>query len=207
MKNLKLLESKIGGRWTGVRIHRGAPPACRPAKRPMRLCEAIAESFDGPFALTPEFINCPGALRSLGLTDDDEDLAQTISTNTGVRLGAARNAIRATPRLKTGVTAIRVGPQDSPDVVVSYAPPEVAMNLIRVWQGVRERSLDVELSTFMAICGNVVVAAWKTRHIYMSLGCPIARKHGIVPSDTMIIGMPYCMIDELFGVHDDDVQM
>jgi uncharacterized protein (DUF169 family) len=207
MKNLKLLESKMGGRWTGVRIHRGAPLACRPAKRPMRLCEAIAESFDGPFALTPEFVDCPGARRSLGLTDDDEELAQTISTNTGVRLGAAPSAIRATPPLKTGVTAIRVGPQDSPDVVVSYAPPEVAMSLIRVWQGVRERSLDVELSTFMAICGNLVLAACRTPHIYISLGCPISRKHGIVPSHTLIIGIPYCIIDELFRVHDDDVHL
>jgi len=171
----------------------------------MRLCEAIAKSFESPFALTPEFVNCPGARRSLGLTSDDEELAQTISTNTGVHLGAARSAIRATPRLGTGVAAIRVGPQDAPDVLVSYAPPEVAMNVARAWQRVREHSLNVELSTFMAICGNVVVAAYKTRQIYISPGCPIARKEGIIPREALAIGIPYCMIGELLREQNGDV--
>ena len=207
MNRLELLESRIGGRWTGVRFHYGVAPAGTLTKNDMRLCEAVAKSFDEPFVLSSNSISCPGARRSLRLTDDDEGLARTVAHSTGVSLDSVRKAVKATPQLESGVTAVTLGRQDSPDVAVSYTHPEVAMNLVRQWQDAHGESLTVELSTFMAICGNVVVAACKAGQIRLSFGCPTSRGCGFILPDALVVGMPYCMIDELFREHDDDAHL
>ena len=207
MNRLGLLENRIGGRWTGVRFHYESVPAGPLAKHEMRFCEAVANSFDEPFVLPSNLISCPGARRSLRLIDDDEELARTVAHSTGVSLDSVRKAVKATPQLESGVTAVTLGRQDSPDVAVSYTHPEVAMNLVRQWQDAHGESLTVELSTFMAICGNVVVAACKVGQIRLSFGCPTSRGCGIIPADTLVVGMSYCMIDGLFREHDDDAHL
>lgn len=64
MNRLGLLEDKIGGRWTGVRFHYGVAPAGPLTKHEIRLCEAIAKSFDEPLVLPSNLITCPGGRRS-----------------------------------------------------------------------------------------------------------------------------------------------
>lgn len=199
MRRLQLLEEKIGGRWAGVRFHQRQVPTGPLAERPMRLCEAIQESFDSPFILPDELLACPGARRSLGLLDDDDGLAAKISEATGIPFGAVRNAIRNAPRFDSPVLAVTLGRQDAPDIAVGYVQPKVAMHLVHQWQKVNGDNLNVELSTFMATCGNAVVAAHKKDRICLSFGCPNSRKLGIIDGDSLAVAIPCRMIDTLFG--------
>ena len=100
MEELQLLEQRIGGRWTGFAFHDDNGPKENLAKRPMRLCEAIKESYTQPIVLTQELISCPGALRSLGwATHLDEKIARKIAEATGTRLDTAQKFVTNTPHL------------------------------------------------------------------------------------------------------------
>ena len=61
MRKLELLERLTQDRWTGISFHCDSVPSGDVATSPMRLCEAISESFERTFVLPQEmihFVNC-----------------------------------------------------------------------------------------------------------------------------------------------------
>ena len=98
----------------------------------MRFCEALNKATTCSLILTKEFVDCPGALRSLGWTKyDDETMAQTMPEETGIPHDIALKTTKNTLCLYGGTVAVGIGSNDSPDIVLSYAQPVVAMRLIR----------------------------------------------------------------------------
>jgi uncharacterized protein (DUF169 family) len=198
MHELQLLEQRIGGRWTGIAFHDDNEPNENLGKRPMRLCEAIKESYTHPIVLTQNLISCPGALRSLGWTTDaDDNIARKIAQITGTKLDIARKLVTNTPHLKRGVS-VTVGSNNSPDIAISYVQPEAAMRLVRLWQQVYGTDLGISASSVMAVCGSVAVRAYTTGQICLSFGCPDSRKHGAISRDRLVIGLPLSLIGDLF---------
>jgi len=192
MKTLRFLEELTGEVWTGISFHFETVPDSNPADGPMRLCEAISKSFTGTIILPGKLIRCPGACRALGLnSSDDDEFAHKISEKTGIPVGLASQVIIPIPRLDKPITAITLGRVGRPDVVISYPPPKAAMLLVRQWQEVNGADLDVSLSTFIAICGNVAVKAFKLQRPRLSLGCPESREYGRIADDRQVFGMPY----------------
>ena len=199
MNEVRLLEEQLGGRWTGITFHRKTPGKENLAKWPMRLCQAVKESYTRPIVLTRHFVNCPGALRSLGwMTKQDEIIAQKIVQAAGIKADVALELIRNTPCLNGEITAVSVGANNSPDIVISYAQPEVAMRLVRRWQQVYGTVLSAEASGVMAVCGSVIVGTYKTDRICLSFGCPDSRQYGAIGSDRLVIGLPVSLIKTLF---------
>lgn len=199
MKTLRLLEECTGAEWTGILFHYDSKPSGNSAGRPMRLCEAIAESYARPLILTPKLIECPGAYRSLALGwFNSDELAHEISNKTGLPQIMLNQAIKSTPCLDSPIAALTLGKLETPDVVVSYLKPSATMIIIRRWQEVNGKEIDTRLSSFMAICGGVVVKAHKLREICFSFGCPDSRKYGRIEDEKLIIGMPYQLAKRLF---------
>jgi uncharacterized protein (DUF169 family) len=194
MEELKLLEERIGGRWTGITFNGDNPVNEHLAKRKMRLCEAIKESYRRPVVLTPDLISCPGALRSLGWeTGLDGDIAHKIAEATGTTEDIARKLVANTPRLEHG-TSVTIGSNNSPDIALSYAQPEAAMRLLRLWQQVKGTDLDIAASSVMAVCGSVVAKVQRSNRICLSFGCPDSRKFGAIGRDRLVIGLPIGLI-------------
>jgi uncharacterized protein (DUF169 family) len=199
MDEVKLLEERIGGRWTGIVFHRDGSPKENLAKKPMRLCEAIKESIIRPIVLTRHLVNCPGARRSLGwTTKEDDNIARKMVETTGIKLDIAQKVIANTPRLNGKIAAVLIGRNKSPDIVVAYAQPETVMRLVRRWQEVYGTDLDLEASSVMAVCGSVAVRAYTTGRICLSFGCPDSREYGAIGRDRLVIGMPVHLIRDLF---------
>ena len=199
MEELKLLEERIGGRWTGIVFHHDGEPSEHLAKSPMHLCEAIKESYTQPIVLRQNLIDCPGALRSLGWTKDaDDKIARKIAETMGSKLDIAKKLVTNTPHLKHGAS-VTVGSNNAPDVMVSYTQPEAAMRLILTWQQVHGADLDMAASSVMAICGNVVVRAYMTEQICFSFGCPDSRKYGAISRDRLVIALPTHLVGDLFA--------
>lgn len=197
MQELELLEEKIGGRWTGIAFHEDPGPNENLAKRPMRLCEAIKKSYTQPVVLTRDLISCPGALRSLGWTNHvDDTLAHRVAETMDATFDIARKVVTNTPRLKDGVS-VTVGRNNVPDIAVSYAQPEAAMRLVRLWQQVHGVDLDLTASSVMAICGNIVARAHVTGQIAISFGCPDSRQYGSISRDRLVMGLPIRLVREL----------
>ena len=199
MSKVRLLETEIGGCWTGIKFHKNSQPDNDHGDRPMRFCEAIAESRADPIVLTPDLLDCPGGSRSFGWNEDDESIAQMMAGKANMGIRVARQIIRSTPRFRDKIAAVTVGTDESPDVVVSYAQPEAAMKLLRRWQRACGRDIDTRISSFMAICGNVAVKAYLTGHICLSFGCPDSREHGRIGRDRLAVGIPFQILETVSG--------
>jgi uncharacterized protein (DUF169 family) len=195
---VSILEKTIGGRWTGAKFHDCddaptdalSPPAAR-------ICEAVAESFREPIVQRADVIACCGARRSLALDNGDEELVDRIVAESGIDRSCAARVVKKTPRLANPPLAISYGGLDSPDVVIGYIRPEAAMKLIRLWQHVHGTSPLVRLSSFMAICGDVVVGAYVSNRLRVSFGCRDSREFGGVDDDRVVVGIPHVLLEPL----------
>ena len=200
MRIIRVIENKIGGQWIGITFHtKDVPVGNNLPKTLMRLCEAIGKSYKNKLILTREFINCPGACRSLGwLSNNNDYMVQKLAEKAGVSASIARNVINSTPYIKNNIAAITIGDDENPDVVLSYAHPDVVMKLVRIWQKISGTDLNIDVSTVMAVCGNVVAKAYITGKICISFGCPDSRKYGCIENNKLIIGVPSNLIEYLF---------
>jgi len=198
MNILGLAEETIGGRWTGVTLHYDGVPEGTLVRQYMRLCEAVARSLSEVIILPAERIVCPGARRSLALGNGDKELARKMANESGIALAAAHRAVGDTPRLTTPPAALMLGQQESPDVIIGYIWPYMAMNLIRRWQQVHGTGPTVELASFMAICGHVLVGAYKLQQLRLCFGCRESRKYGEVENETLVVGMSHSLATLLF---------
>jgi uncharacterized protein (DUF169 family) len=196
MEELRWLEETVGGRWTGLTFNGDSGVEANLAKSKMRLCEAIKESYTRPIVLTQDLMSCPGALRSLGWTTDlDDKIAHKIAEATGASLDMAAKLVTNTPHLKHGVS-VTMGSNHAADMAISYAQPEAAMRLVRLWQQAKGSDLDIAASSIMAVCGSVVAKAYITNQICLSFGCPDSRKYGAIGRDRLVIGLPVPIIRE-----------
>jgi uncharacterized protein (DUF169 family) len=164
----------------------------------MRLCEAVARSFHETLVLPAECIGCLGARRSLGLQTDDDGLVRRMMRESGISRPLVYRAVREIPRLATPVSAIRLGRLETPDVVIGYVRPDTVMRLVRRWQHVHGAGPLVRLSGFMAICGDVLVAAHILNSLRLSFGCRESRQYGDVRADRVVVGMPHLLLRLLF---------
>jgi len=198
MNKIRRFERRIGGRWTGIKFHRGNVPDENISHQSMRFCEAIKASTTGRLTLTRDLLECPGALRSFGwATDKDAILAQEIAQKRGMKKEAVKALITKIPRLDEKISGITIGDYESPDLILSYIQPEAAMQLVYQWQKIYGTDIDVKISSIMAVCGNVAAAVHTTNKICMSFGCPESRNHGAIGRDRLVMGIPFQMIETL----------
>lgn len=198
MNRLRALEEKTGGCWTGIKFHHDEVPKGTRSGRPMRFCEAVAESRTRPIILTPEVVECPGARRSFGwTTEGDNALAAAMAAKADIPPDVAMGLIAGIPILKAVPVAITVGTYDEPDVAISYAQSQAAMNLLRCWQAVSGKALAAEISSVMAVCGSVVARAHLTGQLCLSFGCPDSRQYGVIGRDRLVVGLPLALVEKL----------
>ena len=192
MNILEVIEEKIGGKWVGVIFHNNIPEKAR------RLCEAIGRSYKNKIILTRESVDCPRAYRSLGwLRNNNDSMVHKLAEKMDTSHNIAQKLITRTPYIRQEITAVSVGDYHNPDIVVSYTTPNVAMNLVRLWQKISGTNLTLDVSTIMAAWGNIVVKAYLTGQICMSFGCPDSRECGCIEANKLIIGIPINLIENL----------
>jgi len=141
-------------------------------------------------------IDCPGALRSLGRSCNDDQLALHISEEAGIELDRVRRIIAESPRTETSIISIELGRIVKPKMCISYLRPESAMKLLREWQQITGMCLNNNLSGFMAVC-SAVAGAYRDRKIVFSLGCPESRRHGSISPDRMVAVVPSAIVTDL----------
>jgi uncharacterized protein (DUF169 family) len=196
------LKQTIGGRWTGANFHfRDDAPTNVLSPPAPRICEAVAESFREPIVQRADGIACCGARRSLALDNGDEDLVDRIVAESGIDRSFGTRIVKRTPHLATPPVAISYGVLDSPDVVIGYIRPESAMKLVRLWQHIHGTSPLVRLSSFMAICGDIVVGAYVSNRLRVSFGCRDSREFGGVEDDRVVVGIPHVFLEPLLDAN------
>ena len=102
-----------------------------------------------------------------------------------------QNGIRKTPAIHDkDIVGVTVGDYDTPDILISYLQPAHAMRFLLLWQEAYHSTLDVSISSVMAVCGSVAAGAYSTRKVCCSFGCPESRLHGSIGRDRLAIGIP-----------------
>lgn len=185
MTERQFLEQLTGERWTGLRFLEIVPAGTRQFAR---LCEAVHQSFTRDITITCRTMECPGALRSLGLGRHHEQMASQMSEKTGMPLQRAEDLLAATPILKQNARAIAMGTTDQPDVLIGYLRPEAAMKLLRCWQQATGQRLSTSLSAFTAVCASLVAAEQDDQPVF-SFGCPDSRQYGGIGPNRLVAAL------------------
>ena len=77
--------------------------------------------------------------------------------------------------------------------------PEEIMYLVKVYQGLTGKALDVILCNMMPICGCVTVRTYLTEKISISFGCNNSREFAGIGRDRLAVGVPYKLFRTLFN--------
>jgi uncharacterized protein (DUF169 family) len=197
-----LLEQVTDTQWIGIKFLDHLPASRgRVHSGTLRFCEAVCQAGQGCIELSPETICCEGARRAFAWTKNkDEALALHLSEKTGINEGRAQELIRQVPVLGCPCAGIRVGRSANPDVLVTYARPEAAMRLVRLWETATGHSLRVDVSSIMGVCGNAVVKAYMSQSISISFGCPDSRQYGGIRPEEMVIAVPKGLLEHFEGI-------
>jgi len=201
-----LLEQVTDTQWIGIKFlkHVQVDRGCARCGA-MRFCEAVCHARHGCIDLSPEMIGCEGAKRTFGWArNKDEALALHLSEKTGMNGDRAQELVRQVPVMGYPYAGIRVGQCANPDVLVTYARPEAAMRLVRLWETATGNSLRVDISSIMGVCGNAVVKAYKSQSVSVSFGCPDSRQYGGIQPEEMVIALPIGLLDHFDGVVNSD---
>jgi uncharacterized protein (DUF169 family) len=196
------LEQATDTRWIGAKFLKCLPVGRDCAHRgALRFCEAVCQASHACIDLSPAMICCEGAKRAFGwMEHKDEALALHLSEKTGINEDRAQELVRQVPVLGYPYAGIRVGDCVNPDVLVTYARPEAAMRLVRLWETATGHSLRVDISSIMAVCGNAVAKAYMSQSISISFGCPDSRQYGGIRPEEMVIAVPTGLLGHFDGI-------
>jgi uncharacterized protein (DUF169 family) len=157
----------------------------------IRFCEAVSRVTEAEWILTPDSVCCAGALRCLGwLKGADQELARRLAERMDTSASMAQKAIADVPVLPQTFEAVWVGTDTEPDVYVSYLLPERAMQIVRSWQRIFGKSLPIQVSGIMAVCGSAVVNSYVNHTISLTFGCPDSRQYGGIRPEQLVVAIP-----------------
>jgi len=189
----------MGGVWLGVKFYKTLPfedDFDRYEK--MRFCQAIRKGREYPVLLTSEQINCPGAIRSFGWANhSDSELIENMIDKVGISKEKIKAMLDQTPRLRSQIQGVVIGGYEKPDLLISYCQPATIMRLLRLFQKLTGKNVNVELSSIISVCGNVAVKCFLNGDICLSFGCDDAREYGAISRDRLIVGVPYSLIQKM----------
>jgi uncharacterized protein (DUF169 family) len=155
---------------------------------------------DRTTVLTPEACVCPGVQYAMGWRPEKATaIADELHARLGMDAAAARALLESVPHLEQAPEAVLVGDDGEADVYVSFAQPEVAMNLVRRWHAVHGGTLRADLSSVMAVCSGAVLAAHLKGCPAVTFGCPESRRAGKLSRDRLVLAVPRDLVEQLAG--------
>lgn len=189
----------FGNKCTGIKLNPEEYKFFNKPTRQIKFCEAVNYSFNVPIELKIENIGCPGARRSLGIEQGDEELAKTISENTQIPVSYLREGLDNIPVIQNPISNIafgiteEMGDQLKPDVFIAYTSPE---NIMKFMHQAASLMIQPHIPPYSlhSICGNVFSRSYENNVISISFGCPESRNYGGVNTDEAIIGIPYDLL-------------
>jgi len=196
---VKGCQRAFGGRWVGVKFFYDPPAEGKgEALSGVRFCEAVTKAYIRPVILRRGDIDCNGASYIFGWKSEvKEEMIERMHREAHFPLDYARRAVEALPVLNGGLQAVGLNLEGDPDVLISYLQPEQVMKLLRLFEGHFSERLRVELSSIVAVCGNIAAKAYLTGRPALSFGCKDSRGYGAIPRDRVVVGLPQGIVREL----------
>jgi uncharacterized protein (DUF169 family) len=183
----------FGSRWTGVTFYFDELPTIKEhSVRDIRFCEAIKKSLVHPVLLRPENLNCRGARYVFGWDETVKtEMVKRFHQQEGFTESKAKELVHNLPKLNGSLKGIGLNIKNSPpDLLLSYLQPGQVMKLLRSYQVLHGKDLNVDLSSIVSVCGHVAVQALSNKQIALSFGCRDAREYGGITRDRVAVGVP-----------------
>jgi uncharacterized protein (DUF169 family) len=197
------LKSQFGSKCIGLKLNYSKEIAYSPIKS-MRFCEAVNDAFKTTLIFNPSNLTCMGARRSMGLLNDDSELIEHISKESGISHQTIKRAIHDIPKMNTPIHNVLMGISEEeekeiqPDMYILFVSPKDAMELMRVYTFKTDEFPEINPFTFLSICGSVFISTFKSSKMSVSFGCPESRKFGGIKDNLMVVGLPYNISKQLF---------
>lgn len=196
------LKEWFGKRCSGVRVNGEIMDNINIPSKQLKFCEAVNYSFDVPLLINNENLDCPGARRTVGFDNQNNELAKRISGNTKIPQSYIVNALKEIPVVNKSVNTIILGVSEDmekfllPDVYIIYTQPKRIMQFIHQISKMEKQPLIAPYS-LLSICGNVFARSYQDGEISVSFGCPDSRRFGGVNDDEVVMGIPYKLAERI----------
>jgi uncharacterized protein (DUF169 family) len=186
---LKVIESHFSASGVGISLV-NAKPKDNPYRqvKDIRFCEAVNLARREPVLIDKNDLSCQGARLAFGLNDADEQmLIQGLMQKRGVSESVAIKLVASIPRYRLPFHYILLNGPD-PQAVIFYFTPDKFMDFLRVFQKTG-KTLDLSLSSVMALCGDVAVRTLNTWDIAVSFGCQDSREYGGIRQEEFVMAL------------------
>jgi uncharacterized protein (DUF169 family) len=186
---VKAIENHFGVRGVGIRLVGERPnDSLYTQVRNVRFCEAVSRARHYPVLIDKQDLSCAGARLAFGLNDAHEGmLIRGLMEKRAITKKAAIKLVSSIPRYGLPFRYILLNGPD-PEAVIFYFTPERFMEFLKVFQK-SGKTLNVSLSSVMALCGDVAVRTLAAHRISVSFGCQDSREYGGVGREELIVGM------------------
>ena len=183
---------KFRSHWIKVKFYKEKPHLKEAKKlKDVKFCEATNEAMINPILLDKESISCSGAQYAFGWRSNyKNELLKNCYNKRQAKNNTLKSIITQTPQFKKSFKYIGLNTDGSPDLIMSYMPPEEVMNLIKIYQNHQGENLDVSLSTVMSICSGIAVRTYLEDKVSFSFGCDDSRKYADVRRENLAVGIP-----------------
>lgn len=198
------LKQLFGSKCTSLYINYDYQGFINVPVKQMKFCEAVDQSFKVPLRLNAENLNCPGARRSIGFENDDDQLAAEISGNNQMPLDFVHKILKMIPTMD-GISHVDLGLNLTddydlpPDLFILYIQPiritELMYYLAKI--GVKP---SIAPYFFLSACGNVFANSCLNKTVSISFGCPESRKSGGIGDDEVVVGLPYKFAADILNI-------
>lgn len=198
---IRRCQQVFGGRWVGIKFYHDALPAGDLALvKGIRFCEAVTRAYVSPVMLTRDGLDCNGASYIFGWNPAAaREMIRRLHEEARFPLEYAQGVVKGLPVLNGDLKGVGLNVEGNPDVLLSYLQPEQVMKLIRLYEIRFSQRLSVELSSVVAVCGNVAAKAYLTGEPALSFGCNDSRAYGAIPRDRVVVGLPRKVAEILLG--------
>jgi uncharacterized protein (DUF169 family) len=150
--------------------------------------------------LTPDNTDCRGARYVFGWDDTIEDeMITNLQFHEGFSREAAQRLMRDLPRLTEPPKGIAINGNSVPDILMAYLQPEQFMNISRAYQIRFGKSIRVDISSIVSVCGHVAAESFTNQRISLSFGCIYSRRYSRVTRDRLATGIPLRIANDLLG--------
>jgi len=153
------------------------------------FCQAVRRARSGPVRIKKDLLSCPGARFVFGVAGaGPAPIINALVQNRNMNTTTAKKTVGRVVRLEKAFEWIVLHRRLS-KVNIFFFTPEKTMRLLTLFQTTGER-LTVDLSSIMALCGEITVRTLVSEKTTFSFGCRDSRKYSGIKNHELVIGMP-----------------
>lgn len=186
---LKVIENYFNVSAVGISLANAKPKDNRYRQvKDIRFCEAVSMARRESVLIEKNELSCHGARLAFGLDDANEQtLIRGLMQKRGISESVAIKLVSSIPRYRLPFHYILLNGPD-PQAVIFYFTPDKFMDFLRIFQKTG-KTLNLSLSSVMALCGDVAVRTLNTWEISVSFGCQDSREYGGIHQEEFVMAL------------------